>query len=100
MANLTMNEWIRHIEANGWTCHTRTETQRWYMHSDWLPVLVVGYGAEEQISCEVSACLPTTFIEVTSKRFDVTTRERYSYVMLLVARIDHACYMYKQGNAP
>ena len=91
---LTMSEWIKFIESKGWTPHVRTETQRWYVHPNYIPTLVVGYGAEEQISCEVSACLPTTFIEVTSKRFDVTDLSRYSYVLLLVARIDHACNMY------
>lgn len=95
---ITINEWVAHIKSQGWSLHMSGGANvRWYIRSDSYASLKVTSNEQDLIECEVSACLPHTFIQVTSRNFVVQSIERYKYVELLAARIDHACRQYVIG---
>ena len=97
-ATLTMNDWIKHIQSEGWSLHMSGGANvRWYIRNDSYASLKVTTDEQGLITCEVSACLPNTFIQVTSRDFAVSSLERSKYVSLLASRIDHACRQYVNG---
>lgn len=95
---ITMNDWIAHIESEGWSLHMSGGANvRWYIRNDSYASLKVTTDEQGLVTCEVSAFLPNTFIQVTSRNFAVSSLERYKYVSLLASRIDHACCQYVNG---
>lgn len=94
---ITMSDWIKHIQAHGWTLHITGGNTRWYIHESLHVSLKVCTNSENFIECEVSAFLPTTFINVSSPMYVVTQLDRIDYTMLLARRISHACNQYANG---
>lgn len=99
LRHITLDCWISMLHSQGWSLHMKSGDglARYYTHDDYYGTLMVGYDSEGLIQCEISACLPATFIEVKSGKFIVNALSRYSYVTLLASRITHACKQYSIG---